>query len=213
MSTEIKFIFFDMGKVLLNFDHDRLVQQTATLADKPEDEMSQLLFHEPHDLQNRFERGELNDQAFHQSFCELAECSVDKEQLMLAVADIFWLNVSIVSLLAQLKSISFPVAILSNTCVAHWEFAKKEFAVIRDFFEHRILSYEESSMKPDGKIYEAAIALAKEQVGCDPSEIFFTDDRQENVDAAREAGMQAELFVSARTLAKQLAERNVPITP
>lgn len=213
MGNEIKFIFFDMGKVLLNFDHERMVQQVASLAGKSEGETRQLLFEQPHDLENRFERGELNEEEFFQSFCDLTNCSVEKADLMLAVADIFWLNVPIVNLLAQLKAINFPIAILSNTCSAHWDIARREYTVIRDFFEQRILSYEENSMKPDSKIYKSAIALAKELVGCEATEIFFTDDRQENVDAAREAGMQAELYVSTRQLARQLAAGGVPITP
>lgn len=211
MGHEIKFIFFDMGKVLLDFDHQRLTRQVAELARKTEADMDRLLFHEPHDLENRFERGELNGEEFHSSFCELTGCEVSKSDLLEAVADIFWLNVPIVNLLTQLQIADFPMAVLSNTCSAHWEWAEQKFTVLDQYFQHRILSYEEKSMKPDAKIYESAIALAKKLVGCETGEIFFTDDKQENVDAARVAGMQAELFVSTRTLAGQLKQGKVPI--
>ena len=150
MASQIKFIFFDMGKVLLNFDHQRLIDQTAKLSGSTAKEIEAILFQPPHDLENRFERGELNSIEFHQSFCEQSNCQVDHNELMLAIADIFWLNTPIVHVVAQLQSINFPMAVLSNTCSAHWEFAIKQFAVLR-LFQQRVLSYEEQSMKPDAK--------------------------------------------------------------
>lgn len=211
MKSEIKFIFFDMGKVLLEFEHQRLTDQVAALTSTSPAEMESILFHPPHDLENRFERGELNAGEFHRSLCEVVGCDVDREALMLAVADIFWLNTSIVHVLAQLRGVNFPIAILSNTCGAHWDFAKKNFSVIDQLFDERILSYEEKSMKPDAKIYQSAIEMAKRLVGCETQEIFFVDDKQENVDAAIAAGMQSELYVSARKLVSQLRAGGVPI--
>lgn len=204
MNPDVKFIFFDMGMVLLEFDHQLLVDQVAALAETTVDEMDAILFQPPHNLENRFELGELNGEEFHQSLCEVVGREVKKDALMLAVADIFWLNTSIIHLLAQLRGANFPIGILSNTCEAHWEFAKANFEAI-NLFDHRVLSYEEKSMKPDTKIYQSAIELANRLTGCEAEEIFFVDDKQENVDAARNAGMQAEIFESARILAKQLA--------
>ena len=211
MNNEIKFLFFDMGNVLLKFDHRRLTKQVAALVGKTESDIDQLLFHPPHDLENRYERGEFTSQEFYERFCELAEAQVPQRDFMDAVADIFWLNAPILPLLSQLTAVNFPTAILSNTCEAHWEWVEQSFKVIRDFFPQRILSYEEESMKPDGKIYQAAIVMAKQQVGCQTEEIFFVDDKPENVAAAREAGMQAELFESTAMLASQLVEGSVPI--
>jgi len=211
MKPRIKFVFFDMGKVLLDFEHQRLTDQVAALTGKPPMEMEAILFQPPHDLENRYERGELNSDEFHRSLCEVVGGQVEKDALMVAVADIFWLNTSIVHVLAQLRGVNFPIAILSNTCEAHWEFAKANFAAIDQMFDERVLSYEENSMKPDGKIYQSAIAMAKRLVGCETGEIFFVDDKQENVDAAIAAGMQAELYVSARKLVVQLRAGGVPV--
>lgn len=214
MKPKIKFIFFDMGKVLLDFEHQRLTDQVAELvaeSGKSRTEVEAILFQPPHDLENRYERGELNSDEFHRSLCEAVGCEVEKDALMLAVADIFWLNTSIVHVLAQLRGVNFPIAILSNTCEAHWDFVKANFAVVGQLFDERVLSYEEKSMKPDGKIYQSAIAMAKRLVGCEAGEIFFVDDKQENVDAALAAGMQAELYVSAKKLAVQLRAGGVPV--
>jgi len=211
MASQIKFVFFDMGKVLLEFDHQLLIDQVAKLSGQTSAAMEKLLFHPPQDLENRFERGELNSTEFHKSFCELADCDVAHDELMLAMADIFWLNTSIVHIVAQLRGINFPMGILSNTCAAHWEFAIENFAMIGSLFSHRVLSYEEKSMKPDGKIYESAIRMASELAGCQPGEIFFVDDKPENVTAAKSAGMQAEVYDSARMLADHLRAGGIGI--
>jgi FMN phosphatase YigB (HAD superfamily) len=44
-------------------------------------------------------------------------------------------------------------------------------------------------------------------VGVAPEEIFFTDDRLENVEAARQAGFDAVQFVSVAELREQLRVR------
>ena len=60
-------------------------------------------------------------------------------------------------------------------------------------------------MKPDAEIYAAAADLAHVR----PEEIFFTDDREENVVAAKEAGFDAALYASPLDLARQLHQRAV----
>jgi HAD superfamily hydrolase (TIGR01509 family) len=52
------------------------------------------------------------------------------------------------------------------------------------------LSYELHAVKPERAIYEAAARLA----GHEPNEIFFVDDRPENVAGAREAGFESVLY-------------------
>ena len=210
MRSQTRFIFFDMGKVLLDFDHARINQQVGKLAGIEPAIIKSLLFEPPFDLENRFERGELNADEFHSEFCSRAETQVQKQALLRAVSEIFWLNVSIMPILSQLRSINFPMAVLSNTCSAHWEYARETFACM-GLFRDAVLSYEEKSMKPDPVIYQSAIKLAQERTGCDIDQIFFTDDRQENVDAAKEAGIDAELFTDSRTLLKFMVQRGIPV--
>jgi FMN phosphatase YigB (HAD superfamily) len=73
-------------------------------------------------------------------------------------------------------------------------------------FVWAILSYEVGSMKPDRAIYEAAIRRA----GVAAHEVFFTDDRLENVEGALAAGIDAVQFVNADQLIADLQARGVP---
>lgn len=65
-------------------------------------------------------------------------------------------------------------------------------------------SCREGVAKPDRRAYE----ICAERMGVAPGEVLFIDDREENVVAAREAGMTAEVFRSVeqvRELAKTVA--------
>jgi putative hydrolase of the HAD superfamily len=59
-----------------------------------------------------------------------------------------------------------------------------------DPFDHVTFSYEIGSVKPEPAIYQDAVA----GLGLKPGEILFLDDRTENVEGARAAGLLAEVF-------------------
>ncbi len=209
MNSSTKFVFFDLGNVILKFDHSLVVGQVAELCEISPGTVHALLFEPPHDLENRFERGELDAGQFHDRFCQLAGVAIDRESLLHALSDIFWINGSVLPVVSQLAALRFPMAILSNTCSAHWEHAQNNYGFLGQLFSDAILSYQEKCMKPDAKIYESAIELAKQRVGCSAAEVFFTDDKQENIDAARMAGIDAEIFTDSVNLVNQLVSRGV----
>lgn len=60
------------------------------------------------------------------------------------------------------------------------------------FTDHLIISAEEGLAKPDEAIYH----LAAQRLGLPPEAILFVDDVLENVEGARQAGMQAFLFTT-----------------
>jgi HAD superfamily hydrolase (TIGR01509 family) len=72
-------------------------------------------------------------------------------------------------------------------------------------FDDFVLSYRIGSMKPSPEIYREAVRSA----GCSPAECFFTDDKQENVDAAQQAGIDAIRFQGRMDLERQLGERGI----
>jgi putative hydrolase of the HAD superfamily len=62
-------------------------------------------------------------------------------------------------------------------------------------------------MKPDARIFELAIQKA----GVAPENIFFTDDRTENIEAAQRAGIQALLFQSETQLKRDMLSRGMAV--
>ena len=76
---------------------------------------------------------------------------------------------------------------------------------IADEFDVIFNSCELGVAKPDLAIYEMVCA----RLGSEPSSVFFVDDSPGHVDAAREAGLQAVLFVDAVLLADELRDAGV----
>jgi putative hydrolase of the HAD superfamily len=70
-------------------------------------------------------------------------------------------------------------------------------------FDHVTFSYELGLVKPQREIYEDAVR----GVGVEAGEALFLDDRSENIEGAREAGLQAELFTSWEEFTAGIPER------
>ena len=207
MNPEIKFIYFDMGKVLVNFDHQLGSENVARITGIESAVIHEIIFDSG--LQSDYESGKIDSNEFAQRFNQAARCQIDETTLLNAVSNIFSLNRAIVPLLTQLRSARFPIGILSNTCEAHWKFILRQSPLIGKLFEPQrcVLSFLVESMKPAPPIYEQAQLIANF-----PHEnIFFCDDLQPNVDGARKASFQSVLFESPTQLLRDLIQLNVNI--
>lgn len=200
------FLFFDLGNVLVHFDHDRACQALAELAKCDVLKVRSALFDSG--LQVRYETGVCNDETFCDELRDRLNIDPSNDRLLHLCSNIFEGNLPAMSIVFQLKVAGYRLGVLSNTCHAHWQWlAQGPCRVLFGYFEHHVLSYEAGVMKPDPEIYEQAIARAETS----PTRIFFVDDRQENVDAARSAGMQAVLYRGVGPLMHQLMEFNARV--
>lgn len=199
----IRFIFFDLGKVLINFDLDQMMGQVAEVAGVGVDEVAAALFDDR--LHERFELGELTIDQYHQGFCERIGRQPDLGRLHRAATEFFELNTRILPVVSALQQTRMPLGILSNTCVSHWEYCQRRYAFLRECFRVPLPSFDVGLLKPDRAIYD----MAAERAGVAPDEVFFTDDILENVEGARAAGWNAVQFTGARQLAEELRGHGV----
>lgn len=197
----IEFIYFDLGNVIVHFDHEIGCRKMADVAGCSVDAVRKAIFES--DMQRDYETGKVDNETFYRHFCEQTNTEPDYEALYRACGDIFTLNVSIIPLIAALRRAGQPLGILSNTCAAHWDHCQRRYRVVRDVFDRSVLSFEVGSMKPDGLIYERAIDVA----GAAAERIFFLDDRADNVAAARAAGLDAVQFHTAGQITAELRQR------
>ena len=204
---QIEFIYFDLGNVIVNFDHTQASRNLSALTGIETETIHQLVFESG--LQNKYESGDISTEEMIACFADTTGFRPPVDEFCYAISDIFSLNRTIWPLITQLSSTGFPIAVLSNTCSAHWDFVLKRFSNVATIFgrNENILSFELNSMKPDKKIYYAAI----EQAGVDADKIFFIDDRVENVSAAQCCGITSEVFVSTQQFTDSLARFGVKI--
>jgi putative hydrolase of the HAD superfamily len=193
----LKTIIFDMGNVLVHFCHDRMCRQIGALSDHTSAQVRQLLI----DSQRLwdFERGRLTAAEFHRDWERLVDRPLDPAAVALAASDIFALNEPIVPVLDALRSQGLRLVLLSNTSIWHYEFIWRTWDVLQRFDE-TVLSFEVGAIKPEPEIYRAAI----DRAGCAPHEAFYTDDIPRYVEAGRQHGLQAEVFVGVPQLREHL---------
>ena len=199
-----RFIYFDLGNVLLFFDHRRAARQMGAVPGIDAVRVYQVVFGT--DLEHRFETGELDERQFYEEFCQATDTRPDIDALTLAGNDIFTPNVPLFPIVAALQSAGCRLGILSNTSPAHWNYcADGRYIMIRRAFELAALSYEIKACKPDAKIFAAAAQLA----GVPPQDILFFDDVAGHVDGARAAGFDAVQYRDAQGVASELRARGL----
>jgi FMN phosphatase YigB (HAD superfamily) len=200
-----KFIYFDLGRVIVNFDMELMCRQMGAAANVSPELVFKTLFDTR--LHDRYERGELDPLGFYEAFCQGTSCRPDYDALEIAGSDIFELNTSIVPVVAQLHAAGYRLGILSNTCHSHWEHCLRRFRILSDLFSVHALSYRLRAAKPDAAIFHAAAELA----GVAPQEILYTDDVAGHVAGAKSVGFDAVQYTSTPELAAELRRRGLRI--
>jgi putative hydrolase of the HAD superfamily len=108
-------------------------------------------------------------------------------------------NPAMVAWQLALKQRGLLTAILSNMGDSVLESVEREFDWIHRF-DVLVWSYQLGIAKPDPAIYRYTLA----ELGVQPHETLFIDDKQENVEAAQTLGIQAIQFFSVKQLREDL---------
>lgn len=203
-NTPPKFIYFDLGNVLLFFDYRRACRQLSELTGVGQDKIWDVLF--TGDLQQQFEKGRLTGQELYETFQRGTGATLDFETFAEAYSDIFQLNTPVKAILGQLVFCGYRLGVLSNTNELHWRLLTDgRYALLPNAFEQVVLSHEVGAVKPEPAIFEAAIQKA----GTAPGEIFYMDDMPGHVASARACGIDAIQYTDPTALADELRRRGV----
>lgn len=190
----IGFVYFDLGKILLDFDFQIACRNIAELLGVTPKHVQATVYDSG--LEDRFERGELSPEEFNLAVSKavgIAGTPPPVAALMDAISDMFTPIDAMVEVMDHVRtrvreSGGRGIGILSNTCHGHWDWVMRQaYQVMVAEMDATILSYQVGAMKPSPKIYEVAEAAA----GVPASQILFIDDKQENVDAAIARGWHA----------------------
>lgn len=200
------FIYLDLGRVVVDFDHSLAWQNVAAITGADEAAIEQFFTSE--DRPRMIETGQLAWDVLHADFVRELSVDIAMEALARAAGAIFSLRAEMLPVIAGIERAGVPLGILSNTCDVHWQHLLRcRYGILPGGIGPLVLSYEVGVMKPHPRIYEAAA----QQAGVAADSIFFCDDIPAHVEAARAAGWDAEVFTGARQLVEQLAARGVAI--
>jgi len=200
----IEAFLFDMGDVLIKFSHARMFAQLAAVLGRTAEELKRGFLESG--IYIGYDRGDFDDDEMFRRVSALSKRKLDRAEVWQAMSDIFEPSPGMFELLTELKGHRHRMVLLSNTCRPHIEFVRERFPIYR-LLDDYTLSFEVGAVKPDAKIFEAAIAKA----GVPAEKCFYTDDIPAYVEAGRSHGLQAEVFVGVEELRRQLRERGVGI--
>lgn len=201
-SKEPTVIFFDLGKVLVDYDFNLAYDYIKECSALSVDEFNQRI---PtiETLNIVYETGRIGTAGFFQSIAETLQFKDTIDALQSAWSDIFkpiTKNIETVSLLAETHSL----AIISNTSEAHIQFLEANYSFF-DNFRVRIYSHLFGSRKPDSSIYE----YSRNRMRVEADNSLLIDDRIENIRAAANLGWMTIHLNEAVDLRKALFEAGV----
>lgn len=197
----IKVVYFDLGKVLLRFNHqeivDRLLSRTEPGMRRPR-ELYGFLFDLKDGLCNRYDEGNISSRGFYEEIDRRFDIRATFDEFVPLWNDIFSENADVSELMQQVRALR-PVYLLSNINELHWEYVRDKFPVLSEM-DGWVLSYQVNSKKPRPEIFRAALEAAHAA----PGEAAFVDDMEENTAAANSQGMVGITFTGVPGLREEL---------
>jgi 2-haloacid dehalogenase len=204
MTTEIRHIVFDVGKVLVNWERDRPYRELI-----------------PDEAERRRFLEEICSMEWHQTLDEgagiddaIAELSArfphEAERIRNYKAR--WLDSipsaidGTVEILEALVAQGRDVTALTNFNQDLFRMTQEAYPFL-SLFRGITVSGEQRLVKPDPKIY----AHHAEAFGLDPAATLFFDDSAPNIAAAQKAGWNAELFTSAQKMRDDLGRYGIAV--
>lgn len=198
----IETIFFDLGRVIIDFDHlqiaRRLLGKTLRKTDIRPEVLFDWLFDPTQGFCSAFDRGQISARDFFSRICDTYGLELTFEEFSTIWNENFT-EISEVSQLIKELSSKYPLHLISNTNSLHFDYIVEQFPVLK-YFHSYILSYREGLCKPDPELYHTAVSRARTQT----NRSVYIDDIAAFVGVAQELGFHGIHFTSAERLKNRL---------
>jgi putative hydrolase of the HAD superfamily len=200
----IKGIIFDLGNVILDFDHRIAAAKIARFSNMSGEDIYNLFFDSP--ATALFETGKVTPEEFFAVVKKRLGLNIGFEEFIPIWNEIFFFsekNLAVYNIALRLKK-NYRVALLSNINFLHLDYIKRAFPVL-DAFHEILASCELKLRKPDPEIYSRALQV----LGTTSRETFYTDDRPELIEGANSLGINGFVFKDVARLEADLASLNI----
>ncbi len=204
MSAHYELIIFDLGNVLINYDHRITCRKLSAISKHKHstEEIYDFLFSQ-HGFARQYDAGKITSQEFFKTIMDRFGLSLTFEEFVPIWNNIFDENKAVSQLVAKVKN-KYKVYLISNTNETHFNYLKQRFSILSQF-DKIFASYAVGLRKPHPGIFELALktALVKGQ------KTIFIDDVPEHIEAAARLGIKTILFTGVEELKKQLSNLSV----
>lgn len=208
MSGGVKNVVFDLGGVLIDWNPEHLYRKLVPNAAEREVFLTEVCtrdWHYNHD----------KGVPFSENAKELLNKYSDNARITALILD--WKDrfnemnkgpiQGTVDILTRLHGAGVGLYALTNWAAEFFPPPKELFPFL-SLFKEIVVSGIERVAKPDPAIYRILLM----RTGIVPSETLFIDDRKENLDSARDLGIQTLLFTTAESLERDLATFSLPVS-
>ncbi|MEL6739736.1 MAG: HAD-IA family hydrolase [Planctomycetota bacterium] len=188
--SDIRVVCFDWGGVLLRICRTFDEGVKAAGLDQRKRNATDV-YDVRHDAASRYQIGGMSDKAFFNNVSRSVDGLYTPEEVA-QIHDAWLLGdyEGVGELIEELNDVAdLETAVLSNTNERHWQRRLTDFPAC-SLATHQQASHLLGFAKPDPRIFTAFV----NRVGVNAEGILYFDDLKANVDAAIEAGWQAELI-------------------
>lgn len=187
---KLRAVIFDYGNVICRPPSEQQLSEAAVLCGLSVEDFVEAFWRK----RREYDRG-TDARAYWLDIAEASGRVFDEalvSEMMRREVD-FWgrLDTRVLHWALDLRRAGLRTSILSNLPRTLGEKLRVEPGFL-DHFDQVTFSYELGVIKPEPAIYRHAL----EGLGVEPAEALFLDDRPENVEGARAAGIHAEVFTS-----------------
>jgi len=179
---KISTIFFDLGKVLIDYDFNLAAYRVAQRSHLDAEKILEGIY--PPELIAAYEGGKITCQDFFTQSKELTAFDGTWEELHDVWIDIFSPMDDHIQMARQLAQY-YPLGLISNISESHVRYVESHFDFF-PIFRKLFYSCRVGHVKPHPEIYQYALAEMK----ADRFETLFIDDKEENIMAASKMGWQ-----------------------
>ena len=195
----LKAIVFDFGGVLCFHPPDRQIRELAELCGLSREQFLEHYW----GLRHAYDRGDFEPHEYWSKIGDATGRTYSSDQIEeFRRRDVnFWVNLDtrMMRWAAQVRASGIRTAVLSNLPRDLGEHLRNGMR-LTESFDHHSFSYELRSAKPDAPIYRHAVG----GLAVEPREALFLDDKIENIEGARAAGLHAIHFDSPARLSVNL---------
>ncbi len=200
--SQIDVILFDLGNVILPFNHYQIAEKLSRFSQREEFQDPQRIFSYLFDFEkgavNGYEVGKMSSIQFFKSLKKYLSLTLSFGEFIPIWNDIFSENQEVSEIILCLKG-KKRLGLISNTNPLHFDYLLSRFPIVR-IFDKWILSHEVGFKKPAVETFQKAIEWAS----VEPEKILFIDDIKGHVEVAVSLGMQGIHFISGSQLKAEL---------
>jgi putative hydrolase of the HAD superfamily len=198
----VRAVILDLGNVVIPLDFSRCDHRLREIGAPPLHVLALQI--QSWGLVDRFERGAITPENFCHEVTASFGLNIDDGEFWDIWNAMYAAEPAIPEEFLEGLRRNVRLLLLSNTNPIHFEMVRRRYSVL-SHFDDCIVSFQVGAMKPDARIYEAALARS----GCLPDECFFVDDMPPFVSGARNHGIDAVQFESFEQLQDDLRARGI----